>query len=647
MQKISKKRACDRCHFGKRLCKGGLPCWSCKKLNTECTFKRPINKNGRPRTRVGKKEIESSQKQKYSHNGCVNCKLRKKKCDENWPICGSCHRQNVTCSGDISEGNNNLREVAENRTSLHNSLELPLDISENCHSSKEKRILDELLFVSDALIENSYSRKRDVGKICTEMDSFFRSEALLPFNGREKFLLNSLVGYESKDVTGASEKFEELNKLRSKTNEIQQSSDSGIPVGKSSGKSKAFEFKRNDLLTIVQLASCEVPKKEMDLLMYFISDVSCLLFVDKTSTKFLSTIIPLCIQDEQVRYPVISISASHRANTIETVPQYHRDAALYRAKSQGQLTKAGMVGINMEKLLLSVLLIAVQEVLEGTSLLWSIALERAAEIIHQEGGLKEVCEASPIAVQLFCYLDLISSLSTCSTPYLERTSSLERPFLYDEVDETYIEDILNCKFGFKFGIGGQLFKIIGNISTLASLRFSRHKSKIYEEQFNSLATIIELKLQEWSPPIGDIIDRYQINGSEDNGKLQLSSYTVALQWSSFLRLYQVQYGYNRKDPRVEACLSIILRSVKVIDVFSDLETSLMFPLVMAGSVAYNDDDRSYVLLRIRSIRERLKFNYIQEFEKLLTTIWSKDNEEGDMVNWASIRFFRFLGLVMF
>lgn len=120
---------------------------------------------------------------------------------------------------------------------------------------------------------------------------------------------------------------------------------------------------------------------------------------------------------------------------------------------------------------------------------------------------------------------------------------------------------------------------------------------------------------------------------------------MALQWAAFLRLHQVRFGYNRKDPRVIACLKLILSSVEVIDDNSDLETALAFPLLMAGSAASIKSDRDFIMLRLKSIQKKLKFNYLTEFEELLKNIWSRDNNEGHTVNWASIRYYQFPGLV--
>ncbi|GME80632.1 unnamed protein product [Ambrosiozyma monospora] len=188
------------------------------------------------------------------------------------------------------------------------------------------------------------------------------------------------------------------------------------------------------------------------------------------------------------------------------------------------------------------------EVLVGDSLDWFLLLGKANDIIDDMGGITDVlkCEKDHdlllIVVQLFCYLDLVSSLSTCKTPYVEKRekeaeekdnqelllpeiSSVSAEDLMDSdfmswiasddfdinkmlnthfvkpsllmKQETEISELLNADLGFKFGIGGEIFKIIGNISTLASLRNYRHKSQKYEDQFNSLADKIEMRLQNY------------------------------------------------------------------------------------------------------------------------------------------------------
>lgn len=547
-----------------------------------CTKTRIFKKSGRPK---GPEKI--MMRGKYSRNGCVPCRRQKKKCDEGRPECDNCARKQRQCWYAIG-----------NDCEVPGAL-VPEESSKWLEDTESQSITAPLAEKSTA-----------AGLALTP--TFLLSTT-------EKMFLDSLLENPLMAI------------------ELAHSSPE-IPRN-------VYEEQKLDLLASCTLNAMKIPKKESELLCYFIDEVSMLLFVDKTTTRFLGTVIPLCLEDPRVRYPIIAIASSHRVNNSNNEDgEIMRDAVKYRGMAQCCLAcENGDFFADTENVLLSICLVSIQEIFEGNSLYWSSALEKGSEVIRVRGGLSKVSSISPLSIQLFCYLDHVSSLSTCATPHLDRPKY--NPYL--NYDGNHVEDILNCKFGFRYGVAGELFKIMGNISTLAGLRSNRHKSLAHEQQFDSLANLIEMKLQNWSPSPLELTDNFLINGIVDIDKFSLSSYWLALQWSSFLRLHQIREGYNRQDTRVSACLSIILRSLKSIESIPEIETGLMFPLIMAGVVSTAKEDREYILSRIRSIKDKLRFNYIGEFEKLLHAVWESGEKEGDSINWAKIRFYQFPGLVMF
>lgn len=614
-------KSCDRCHRLKQACRGNsIPCESCEKFGYTCSFDRPLQKVGRPKIEVAKTMIKKQdpKRRNYSHNGCFSCRKRKKKCDEKVPVCGSCEKLNIQCQ----------RRIKENPPSLKQAKVYP-EIESAMESEISAMYLTSPDPLSPSMMLSPLVKKFEMDDLIPLLSL---SSSDLTFNYKEKMFLNSLMDVSS------------ITDSNLKDNNISSPCISVISSEVSDDLAR-YEEEKHDLIDLCNRSASSVLLKELELLKYFITDISSLLFADKTTNRILKTVIPLCLRDHRVRYPVIAIASSNKANCAkESNYELERDKAVFRAKAQSCfIEETSDYSADTENVLLSILLICIMEIFEGNSLYWSMALGKAATIIHQRGGFKKLSKISPLSIQLFCYLDLISSLSTCSTPFVERTQGESNP--YSDYEGDHIEDLLNSKFGFKFGIAGELFKIVGNISTLASLRLKRYDSSEREKQFNLLANLIEMKLQNWSPPA---VEASNLDEEDSySTKLTLSSYTLSLQWSAFLRLHQIRYGYNRKDVRVEACLRIILRSIKAVEVDPDLETGLLFPLIMAGSVASEERDRQYILSRIKNIKNRLKFNYIAEFEKLLEKVWSRDESEGDYVNWAKIRYFEFPGLVMF
>lgn len=599
----NRKQNCDKCHEKKRACKGNtIPCNGCEKLGVPCTFLRPKLKVGRPKS----KQIlqfdgisTHTRKRKYSRKGCYTCKMKKRKCDEIFPQCGSCQRLNIECK---RPGMDNFPQAQVNRT------------------------------ISDDSIESSWEMLLDYDSLLPLMDSTGQS-----FNRRDKMMLSCLMK-SPPSISLASQPLDPItcSSVHGMKNMSPCMSDLSEELD-----SKHYEETRINLIRVCETNNNCLPWKEVELLKNFIKNVSFLLFVDKTTDKFLSTVIPLCLEDHRVRYPVIAIAASNKANSYDFSNESKRDKVFYRAKAQTNIILES-ADSGSQNLLLGILLVCVLEILEGDSLFWSISLEKATQFIQLNGGFGALSRASPLIFQLFCYLDMISSLSTCSIPHADTLQNSSNHLAWFEDDQ--ISNSFKSKFGFKFGIAGELLKIIGNISTLSSMREARYTSVEKDKQFNLLANIIEMKLQIWTPPMGRLANEIE---TDKDSSLVLSSFTLAFQWAAFLRLHQVRYGYDRRNSRIEACVSIILRSIKVIDMNSDLELLMMFPLVMAGSVAVQQEDRDYIMTRIQNIKHRLRFNYISEFEKLLLQVWSSDKTEGDSVNWAKIRFFQFPGLVMF
>lgn len=439
-------------------------------------------------------------------------------------------------------------------------------------------------------------------------------------------------------------------------------------LSESSEKNEILQAEQvfNDAINGFPLDYWRLPEKEMQLLQYFVFEVSPILFIDKTSNSFLQMVIPLAIKGQRIRNILIAIAAIRRYEEDAQLPE--KPSSLYVSKGYSVTTRSEFLRDMLtykseaeltlvleetdyfdDSVLLSLLLLAMLSVLEGTSFMWASAMKRASIVISKRGGVKKLFKDRPLLVHLFSYLDLVSSLSTCIQPYVEtipsdgfkREDTLEN---YAKFDEKEIAKVLNSSFGFRFSIGGEIFKLLGNISTLASLRHIRDQNVAYGKEFDTIADVIENHLQSWQPS-EESWENFSLTGPAI--ELQKNSYVLALQWAAFLRLHQVRYGYNREDRKAQICLRTILQSIDNIDKGADLETGLIFPIIMAGSVAFEQDDREYIMERVRRIKKKLKFGYVNEVEKMLLTIWSRDDKEGHNVNWAAIRYYEYPGLVMF
>lgn len=263
--------------------------------------------------------------------------------------------------------------------------------------------------------------------------------------------------------------------------------------------------------------------------------------------------------------------------------------------------------------------------------------------INQRGGLRKFSKISPLTFfisQIFCYMDFMSSLSTCSAPLIESSSS-------NIGDGQNILTSEKVGATFRVGIAGEIVSILGRISSLASMRSTRECEPEYHARFEWLATQIEIQLQNWLPPLETQYITNESSKPKTTHQNSVTSAALCLQWAAFMRLHQVRYGYNKSDVRITACLQHILAALRGIPVSSHLEAGLVFPLIMAGSAATNPEDKEYILFRLHSLKSRLKFGYIEKIEKMLQTVWERDCVSFSSSNWASIRYYEFPGIVMF
>jgi hypothetical protein len=131
---------------------------------------------------------------------------------------------------------------------------------------------------------------------------------------------------------------------------------------------------------------------------------------------------------------------------------------------------------------------------------------------------------------------------------------------------------------------------------------------------------------------------------------------LAIKWASILRLHQIVDGYDLPHPTPNECLRNILLHVAEVRVGSAVESLLVFPLIMAGSVALSKDDRMTIRSRWLIIERTIGFGNIANGGQLQEQVWKAMDEELQVdsgepgkvtVNWAKIRWYDFSELVLF
>lgn len=371
------------------------------------------------------------------------------------------------------------------------------------------------------------------------------------------------------------------------------------------------------------LSTGQIDTTEKELLSYFKDVVVPILFMRQRLDKVSEAVLPLCFQYKQVRYPILGIAAAHRAGRD---PGYFLDYMCYKDKAQKSAEMA--LKSQTEESMLSLLMMVYLEVLDGLSTNWGYYLENVFQRMNNNTENTLSSGMFAFIKQTFYYLDFVSSLSTCNPPFAARNKA--------NPHDQYVPESTPVRLG----LCGELGSILGDISTLSSMRSLRSQHFILEDQFNSFAEFIELRLNrltfptESSPRPEGICEGEHLN------------FILTWKWAALMRLHQIQEGYEKKHPRVKECLANILCSIRAIGENSPLECGLVFPLIMAGAAASSSCDQEYIVHRVQCLKSQLGFGYVDQVDKLLQTIWTREEKTKKPVNWASVRYYEFSGIVM-
>jgi len=171
---------------------------------------------------------------------------------------------------------------------------------------------------------------------------------------------------------------------------------------------------------------------------------------------------------------------------------------------------------------------------------------------------------------------------------------------------------------------------------------------LFDEKYRKCAAEIDARLRAWEPP--------SLESPGENNFKEAIHAAIAIKWASILRLHQIVDGYALPHPIPTESLRQILDNLQNIRVGSAVETLMVFPLIMAGSVALSQEDRMTIRSRWLIIERTIGFGNISKGGKLLEQVWEAMNREinGDVgepgkvnVNWASIRWYEYGSFVMF
>lgn len=282
------------------------------------------------------------------------------------------------------------------------------------------------------------------------------------------------------------------------------------------------------------------------------------------------------------------------------------------------------------------------ELFDGTSSHWQFHLDGARRLlsaVDQKSDWSRKSELRTFYRQLYHYLDSATTISTCHPPLLEAPKDHDgdkgpspASSHRDDLDD---EEAL-------YGVPKSLFHFVDKINGLAYQRKFR-EDPIFETMFQASASSLDKELTQWSQD-------HRLNDAQTptTDQLAVRHATTAFEQALQLRLHQVVNGYSLQHEKVGQCVGQILESIQEIRYGSPLESSLIFPLVMAGGSCSTDSERLIINDRFLVMERTLGFRYIYTAHELVQKVWKQRDscQDGEDVNWAAIRYFQIPGLAL-
>ncbi|KAE8332383.1 fungal-specific transcription factor domain-containing protein [Aspergillus sergii] len=334
---------------------------------------------------------------------------------------------------------------------------------------------------------------------------------------------------------------------------------------------------------------------------------------DPDGNPFLSILLPMAASSDTVTSVILGLSGCHWKRVYPAI--WNR--ALARQGKGGQSTLEACT---------TVLLLCLTELCDGGSHAWEWHLKAASALLASVGDQSlEGTSEGKFCLQLFRYLDSMSTISRCKPPLLREGAKLT-----DLTADKSICSFSSAPVDAVSGMAPALLELLGMVNLLAAHR-SRRVDDLSELGFRTAASHVQSQLDSWRAD-------YNSTAVTDHETDQV---TTAFEWAVRLRLHQVVDGYDPHHEMVETAVSPILKAVMAIPYGSPVEGCLLFPLVIAGASSIDVERQMLVKERLMVMENTLGFGHISHARQLLETVWA---DEADR-NWARVRYSLFPGMV--
>lgn len=392
------------------------------------------------------------------------------------------------------------------------------------------------------------------------------------------------------------------------------------------------------------------PAEDRALFNHFINVVAPSLsrMSSQNTNPYLTNFMPLAFANEIVLNSILALSAMHWR---KCQPQLALRGSLHQSNATQSLAEllSSIDRASADLALVSSLILCMTELFDGSSTSWNFHLQGAKRLLvapKTQGPGVDTSTHHTFLKRLYQFLDSAATTSTCRPPMLKDSPGEEttiEPFSSDGEQDFDTPD--PCpEDSAVYGIPKQLFHLLDRVNTLAYKRRFR-VDEASEANFRNEARKTEHLIDSWCYEYGSVTKAVEVLCP---GSIDAQYAVTAFEWALRLRLHQIVEGYSLESAIVSDAVTNILESIQKVRFGSPLESSLLYPLVMAGGACDSFEHRLIIQDRLMVMERTCGFGYVYKARDLVERVWKRREKsvQGAIVNWARIRFEEIDGLVL-
>ncbi len=348
------------------------------------------------------------------------------------------------------------------------------------------------------------------------------------------------------------------------------------------------------------------PSSERMFMKYYVEKLAPLCsVVPGANNGYRATLLPMAIYDPSLLYSLLTFSASHMEVTTEVPLAYEQSRLEFEGKAAQGLSEAITLNDISDTSIACALVCCSADLTSGMTERWSLHLRGAAQLIRQRGEaeLRETTDGL-FLLRNFAYHDILAALSTGSRPII--------PGVYWERSGYTCTDSV-------MGLTHNLFKFISEICELVA-----ESKESTSEQSNldlvSRGTALLHKVQNLELPTPTSYDSFPLLCYH----AEAHRAAALLHLSRFIGRFSPSYLSAVPD-YVES----ILENVVSVPESIYAEGGLVFPLFMAGIATSDEIEQRYIISRLGSIYNRLKFNNISKMCEVLAMLHTRGSSDWE------------------